>query len=657
MRFGKDTLKDFKTAISKEYLLTNGLGGYCSSTICGCNIKKYNALLVASLNPPVDRRLLLAKLDETIIIENVEYKFFTNETEENDVESGLKYLNSFEYNKFPIFQYNINGILIEKKIMMVYGKNTTVIKYVIRNNNRPITIKLNSLINNRDHHENTKELDFCCTQEVNCYGTKISYDINDIKLYLQSDKAKYHEVNKWHKGLYYKEENERGFEPVDKNYISGYFALEIKENQCVEFSVIASTENIANVDGNMYFLHDEKRKETLINKLSYKDNITKTLALACDNFIVKRKSTDTTTVIAGYPWFTDWGRDTMISLPGLTLVTGRYDDAKELLITFAKYIKNGLVPNMFPDTGVEPLYNTVDGSLWYFNAVYKYLQYTNDYTFVEKEIFPHLTSMLEHHIKGTDFKIKMDEKDCLLSAGDSSLQLTWMDVKIGDHTVTPRQGKAVEINALWYNAICIYILLCKKFDKEYSEYEIIRNKVKINFINKFWNEKKNYFYDYIDGEAYNDQIRPNAVIAISLPFEIVSKEMAIKVLETAFEELYTPYGLRSLAEEDKEYIGIYLGNYVSRDSAYHQGTVWTWLMGPFITAVNRYYADRGLSKKLLETFYDHVNDCCVGNVSEVLDGDNPYIPRACSAQAWGVAEMLRAYVEDCQVRDINMMNN
>lgn len=646
MRFGKESLKDFQTAISKEYLLTNGLGGFCSSTICGCNRRKYNALLIASLNPPVDRVLLLSKLDETIFIDNKKYNLFTNQTEKNKIESGLKYLSSFEYNYFPEFNYDVKGVLIQKKITMIYGKNTTVVNYKVRNNNKPVKIKIDVLINNRDHHSNTKKGDFCCRQETNINGAAIGFNINDTKLYIQSDKAKYEEENIWHKGLYLKEEEERGFEPVDVNYISGCFYINLQPEECAEFSIIASAEPIVNTDGEKYFTAEQNRKDKLINKLPVKDDITKKLALTCDQFIVKRKSTNTSTVIAGYPWFTDWGRDTMISLPGLTLVTGRFEDAKELLITFAKYIKNGLVPNMFPDTGVEPVYNTVDGSLWYFIAVYKYLQYTKDYEFIEKEIFPRLTSMIEYHINGTDFKIKMDPKDCLLSAGDSSLQLTWMDVKIGDKTITPRQGKAVEINALWYNAVCIYAQLCRKFNKGYSKYEQLSRKIKKSFLDKFWNEEKNYLYDYIDGDCLNDQIRPNAVIALSLPFEIAEKGMAVKVLETAFEKLYTPYGLRSLCKEDKEYIGIYKGDYISRDSAYHQGTVWTWLMGPFITAVNKYYHDKQLTKNLFYTFYDHIYDCCVGNVSEVLDGDDPYTPRACSAQAWGAAEMLRSYVED-----------
>lgn len=648
MRFGKEAFKDFNTAVSREYLLTNGLGGFCSATICGCNRKKYNALLVASLNPPVDRVMLLSKLEESLYIENKEYNLFTNQIADNEIESGLKYLYSFEYNMFPRFFFNIKGVLIEKKITMAYGENTTVISYKVKNNNKPVKIKISPLINNRDHHETNKKGDFSCEQETNLKGTKISYNINDIKLYLQSDKATYKEKNVWHGGLYYLEEKERGFDPVDINYIPGYFYLELKPGECIEFSITASTKQVGNPDGSSYFSAERKRKSELINRMPFSDSKTEILALACDNFLVKRKSTGTSTVIAGYPWFTDWGRDTMISLPGLTLATGRFEEAKELLLTFAKYIKNGLIPNMFPDSGVEPIYNTVDGSLWYFNGVYKYLQYTKDYSFIEREIFPHLTSMIEHHIKGTDFKIKMDEKDYLLSAGDKSLQLTWMDVKIGDKTITSRQGKAVEINALWYNALCIYTLLCKKFNREYKKYEELSNKIKLSFENKFWNEEKQYFYDYIDGEIYNDQIRPNAVIAISLPFEIASRKRAVKVLETVFEKLYTPYGLRSLSEEDKEYIGIYAGDYISRDSAYHQGTVWTWLMGPFITAVNRYYSDSVLVKELFNTFYDHIYDCCVGNVSEVLDGDNPHIPRACSAQAWGAAEMLRIYVEEYQ---------
>lgn len=646
IRFGKQDLRNIESATSKEYLITNGLGGYCTSSICGANIRKYSALLVACLNPPTERRLLVSKLEETLFVGEEKYKLYSNEYIDGTVDEGFLHQQSFEQDFFPTQNFMVNGVFISKKITMAYGHNTTIVKYSIKTNNKAVKFRLDAIVNNRDHHGNTKPGDFKCQQELLQNGVKIGYNINDIELYLKSDKAAYVKNESWLEGMFYSDENARGLDDFDNHYIPGYFEISLKPNEIQEFFIIASTEDVNDLDGESYFLAEAKRKESLIEKLSVKDELTKILALACDQFIVKRKSTATATVIAGYPWFTDWGRDTMIALPGLTLTTGRFDEAKELLITFAKYEKHGLIPNMFPDTGVDPYYNTIDATLWYFVAVHKYLQYTGEYDFIEERIFPTLTSMMKHHIHGTIHQIGMDTADYLLRGGNKDIQLTWMDVKIKDWTVTPRQGKAVEINALWYNAVSIYADLCKKFGQDYFYYEKLAASIKKSFLNKFWNSKTNYFYDYIDDEYYNDQIRPNGIIALSLPYTIVNEDMALKSIETAFEKLYTTYGLRSLAFDDEEYKGIFIGGIVERDSAYHQGTVWSWLIGPFITAAGRYYKDKKLCRQLAEPFLDHLKDRCVGNISENFDGNSPHSARACFAQAWGAAELLRAYVED-----------
>lgn len=646
IRFGKHELKDFSSAIAKEYLITNGIGGYATSTICGANIRKYSALLVACLNPPVDRRLLVSKLDETLYIGDKKFKLYSNEYIDRTKDNG--YLNqlSFECEFFPVQNFEVNGVFISKKVTMVYGKNTTIITYHVRNNNTPITLRLEALINNRDHHGNTSIGDFKCMQENVRSGVRIKFDINEIEIYLKSDQAEYFEESRWFENMFYFNEYQRGLDNFDNHYIPGYFEITLQPNETKEFTITASTEDEEVLVGKHYFIVEKQRKEELIKRLPVKDELTKLLALACDQFIVKRKSTNTATVIAGYPWFTDWGRDTMIALPGLTLSTGRFEEAKELLLTFAKYEKQGLIPNMFPDTGVDPIYNTIDATLWYFNAVDKYIKYTGDYKFIEDYIFETLTSMLKHHINGTLFNIGMDKEDNLLKGGNKDVQLTWMDVKIKDWTVTPRQGKAVEINALWYNAVCIYTELCKKFKIEYRFYENLADKIKRSFLKQFWNEKANYFYDYIDGEEYNEQIRPNGIIALSLPYTMINEDMAKKAIATAFEKLYATYGLRTLDSIDKEYKEIFIGGIVERDSAYHQGTVWSWLIGPFITAVSKWYKDKELCKKLILPFFDHLQDRCIGNISEVFDGNSPHIARACFAQAWGAAELLRAYVED-----------
>lgn len=646
MKINKRELSDFNNATSKEYLLTNGLGGFSSSSICGCNINKYNALLVASLTPPINRRVLLSKLDETIYVGDKEYKIYTNQYNTDEFEKGFMFQQEFEYDYFPRFNYVVEGIFIEKKIIMVYGENKTVISYNIRNNSKTTKLTIDALINNRDHHEITKMYGFHCHQSLNKNGTNINFDEDDTQLFIQSDKGTYSETNQWEKSFYYKEENDRGFKANDYNFKVGVFEILLKPMEKLKFTIIASTKEIKDTNGENYFINEINRKEKLIKNIPNCDEKMKVLAFSCDQFIVKRQSTKSSTVIAGYPWFTDWGRDTMIAFTGLTLVTGRYQDAREILLTFSQYMKNGLVPNMFPDDGGDPLYNTVDASLWYFIAVHKYIKYTGDYTFVEKNIFSHLTEIIESYMNGTDFNIGMDKKDCLLIAGNEDTQITWMDVKIGSYAVTPRQGKAVEINALWYNVICIYTELCDKFNIGCNNYEVIKKTVKNNFLKQFWNENKSYLYDYINENGANDDIRPNAIIAISLPFGIVSRGIGLKVIATAFEKLYTIYGLKSLDSENVKCSGEYIGDNKTRDLSYHQGPVWTWLMGPFISSINRYYKDKEFTKQVFELFYQQVNDKCIGNVSEILDGNYMHKARGCSAQAWGVGEMMRVYYED-----------
>lgn len=373
------------------------------------------------------------------------------------------------------------------------------------------------------------------------------------------------------------------------------------------------------------------------------------LLLAADRFIVHRKSTDSKTIIAGYPWFTDWGRDTMIAMPGLTLATGRYEDARDILYTFARYEKDGLLPNVFPDGDGEPAYNTVDAALWYFEAVYQYLQYTGDLPFIKDQLLPVLERILQGYRKGTAFQIRMD-KDSLITAGNGDTQLTWMDAKVGSWVVTPRHGKAVEINALWYNALMVMAALADQTGGYGSEYVKLAAKVKKAFVKTFWNEKERCLYDVVNEQGCDEKIRPNQILAASLSFPVLDAEQAKSVVDTVYEKLYTALGLRTLTKNDPDYRGIYEGDQYMRDGAYHQGTVWTWPLGRFITAYARVYKADPELKYQLEAFFlpfrDHLQDACIGSISEIFDGDEPLLPRGCYAQAWSVSEILRAYVED-----------
>ena len=453
----------------------------------------------------------------------------------------------------------------------------------------------------------------------------------------------------WYRDFEYSMEAYRGQESHEYLYSPGYFACMLGEGQ--EAIFIASTEDPAGLEVETIRQHEIERRDSISNsgsEATYLDN----LMMAADQFLVRRGDGDLYSIIAGYHWFGDWGRDTMIALPGLTLVTGRYELAKGILKAFAQHCDKGMIPNRFPEVGEQPDYNTVDASLWFIHAVKKYLDYTSDLDFVESELFQAITEIIEHYINGTRYNIHMDA-DCLIYAGEEGTQLTWMDAKIGDLVVTPRRGKAVEINALWYNALMIVEEISVKLGKKkwLSKYSSLAEKVKSSFSETFWNDAGNCLYDYVDGDHRDDSVRPNQVFAISLPYQLLTDEKARNILDVVHQELLTPFGLRSLSPKDENYIGHYGGDQYSRDTAYHQGTLWAWLLGPFVTAyikVNGRSAEaRKFAEKLLSEFlHNHLWDAGLGTISEIFDGDPPHHARGCIAQAWSVAEILRAYMED-----------
>jgi len=482
----------------------------------------------------------------------------------------------------------------------------------------------------------------------------VSYDKNR-KIYLDcSDGSPVLMDSCYFYNMDYPYEHERGLNGTEDHFIPGYYEIEILpgEEKTITF-VCSAGEKISSVDGETMIDQEISRQKALLEKgrpgkSSGEDPFLDRLLLAVDKFIVYRKSTDAKTVIAGYPWFTDWGRDTMIALPGLTLATGRFDDAREILLTFARYEKDGLIPNVFPDGGGEPAYNTVDAALWYFEAVYCYLRYTGDLQFVKDHILPVLERIILGYKKGTAFQIGM-QRDSLIAAGNEDTQLTWMDAKAGSWVVTPRHGKAVEINALWYNALRVMAEVVSRCGGDGSSYLKLAEKVRKSFVKAFWNDKANCLYDTVNEQGPDEKIRPNQILAVSLSFPVLEGEKAKNVVDTVHQQLYTALGLRTLAKDDPQYRGIYIGDQYARDGAYHQGTVWTWLLGRFITAYARVYRDAPDLKQQLDAFFkpfhDHLRDACIGSISEIFDGDEPLLPRGCCAQAWSVSEILRSYVE------------
>lgn len=651
MEYGKGYWRTFEQGIQREWLVTNGIGGFASSTLIGANARRYHGLLVASLRPPVQRHLLVSKLDESITLGEETFPLHSFQTADGTIMKGYHHLQRVKLEPLPEFLYNVRDTYIEKQLAMEYGRNKTVLVYRIRNGGRNATFKLTPLLNFRDYHFNSSSSYLRFVQKREQGGIAVTPSFYELDLHLYCSEGSYHELHDcYFYDMQYPIEQERGLHASEDHYIPGFFEIALKpwEEKTITF-IAAAGEDLGCTDGPGLVQREKKRLLLLAEKAGYGDRLANWLVTAADSFIVKRESTGSKTVIAGYPWFTDWGRDTMIAFTGVTLATRRFDDARDILKTFARYVKDGLVPNMFPDGDQSPLYNTVDAALWFFEAAAKYVQYTGDLEFIREFVYEPLRQIVEAYAGGTRFHIKMDE-DSLLSAGDPGTQLTWMDAKIGDWVVTPRHGKAVEINALWYNALCVMKQLAESLGDESGFYEETGEAVKRKFLQVFWNHEKQCLYDVVQGSFRDGRVRPNQILAVSLTYPAVEGDAARKIVEKVWQELYTAYGLRSLSPYEAEYCGIYAGDQHRRDSAYHQGTVWTWPLGHFITAYRRTMGTgddvRGNMLRFMEPFIDHLQDACVGSVSEIFDGDEPHIPRGCFAQAWSVGEILRAYTED-----------
>ncbi|RDV84194.1 amylo-alpha-1,6-glucosidase [Ammonifex thiophilus] len=646
--FGKEAWRTFERGCEREWLVTNGLGGFASGTLVGANTRRYHGLLVAALNPPVRRCLLLAKLDERLTCGGVTYNLATNCTRDGVTERGFTHLQHVKIDPFPTFTYRCGLIWLEKTVFMPRYRNATVILYRLSSGSGPAELRLWPLVNYRDYHGNT----YCGTlsfRQENVPGGVVIWGPEGLPpLFLQISRGAFHPSPDWYYGMYYPAEAERGLNPYEDHYLPGYFTVFIPPEEEIEVVVTASLGEVLEPAAAEGFLREARRHlEEVVCRAGRADPLARELVRAADAFLVRRSCPAGTSVIAGYPWFTDWGRDALISLPGLTLVTGRFAEAKEILLLYGSAVKEGLVPNFFPDEG-EPWYNSVDASLWYLYAVQQYWRYTGDEEFVWNEAWPVMMEILRRYVEGTRYGIRMDLRDGLLRAGEPGVQLTWMDAKVGDWVITPRQGKPVEVNALWYNAVRFLEELSGRWNLPFP-YSGLGDKIREGF-KKFWCPE-GYLADVIDDEGRRDlSFRPNQILAVSLPHSPLTQEQARAVVKRVEEELYTPYGLRSLSPRDPAYRGRYVGDVLQRDAAYHQGTVWSWLIGPFITAYRKVFAGEKAAHRQIRRFFDpfraHLGDHGVGYVSEIFDGDDPFLPRGCFAQAWGVAEVLRAYVED-----------
>jgi predicted glycogen debranching enzyme len=658
IEFGREICGDLDSAESREWSVTNGIGGYASGTVAGLLTRRYHGLLFAALNPPLGRTLLLTKLDETVFYGERTYALCTNRWADGTVSPhGYQHLEHFSLDgAIPVWRYACADVLLEKRVWMQQGANTTYVRYTLSRATLPLKLTLKALVNYRDYHGSTQGNGWHMAVEPVEQGIQIIAYPGAVPFYLLSDHAQASPARDWYQGFDLAVERYRGLSDREDHLHIATFEIMLQPRESLTF--LASTESQLALKGEEALHIRQAREQKLIDigKANRPDNgkgipaWVQHLFLAADQFVVDRPLPDEPsgkTIIAGYPWFGDWGRDTMISLPGLTMATGRPEVARSIIHTFARYIDQGMLPNRFPDAGEVPEYNTVDATLWYFEAIRVYYDATNDKELL-RELFPVLAEIIDWHKRGTRYNIHLDATDGLLFAGEAGVQLTWMDAKVGDWVVTPRVGKPIEVNALWYNALRIMAAFACQLGQPPKEYEVLANFALEGFT-RFWNEETGYCYDVLDGPEGNDaSLRPNQIFAVSLgassDLPLLTLKQQRAVVDVCGRMLLTSHGLRSLSPDHSQYQGHYGGDQKQRDGAYHQGTVWGWLLGPFALAHLRVYNNPAQARQFLEPMANHLYAHGLGNCSEIFEGDAPMAPKGCIAQAWTVAEVLRAWI-------------
>jgi predicted glycogen debranching enzyme len=650
IEFDRQVCSNLAEATTREWLETNGIGGFASSTIIGLNTRRYHGLLVAATKPPVGRLVLLSKLEETLVLDGERFDLSANQYAGAVHPNGYLHLEMFRARPFPQFTYRVAGIQIEKCVFLARGQNTVVVRYQFSGNfeGRKCSLDVRPLIAFRDYHSTTHANNAINPQVEERPGVATVRPYPDLpSLHFAHNADALDGSGFWFYNFCYERERERGLDYQEDLYSPFLLRFNVGTTACA--TIVASIEEHSAAEADALRTREVDRRKKIVAAAPANEDFARLLTAAADQFIVARG--EQKSVIAGYPWFGDWGRDTMISLPGLTLITGRYDDARSILRGFAANIDRGMLPNRFPDAGEAPEYNTVDATLWMFHAVFEFLRYTRDYEFVRTELYQPLADILAWHERGTRYGIKLDS-DGLLHAGEAGVQLTWMDAKVGDWVVTPRMGKPVEIQALWYNALRVMERLAAGFadHEQAAHYGALAERAQSRFQEVFWNEDAGCLYDVVTDVGPDRSIRPNQILAVSLPHPVLEQHLALRVLEVVEWELLTPYGLRTLSPRDPNYHGRCGGDPRTRDAAYHQGTVWPWLLGPFLTAYVKVHHDSQEARRRADRFLDalraHLSEAGLGQISEVFDGDPPHQPGGCIAQAWSVAEILRTYVED-----------
>jgi len=654
LAFGRDITGDFALAESREWLCTNGIGGFASGTVAGSLARRYHGLLVAALAPPLGRTLLAAKLEETLAYGGATWELGANRWQSGAVApEGHRFIERFCLESgVAVWTYACADALLEKRVWMEQGANTTYVQYRLLRGFDPAALDIKALVNYRDYHATTQADGWRMQVDAASGGLVVTAFDGARQLRLMAEGARAEASQEWYRGYELRREAERGLDHYDDHLHAGTFHASVAPGASI--TVVLSAEREPAFDGEAAWRRQDRyaaatlaRWEKAAPQAPRAPAWVHELVLAADQFVVRRPLPDSPeglSVIAGYPWFEDWGRDTMISLPGLALCTGRPKVAKRVLATFARFIDRGMLPNRFPDGAAKPGYNTADAALWYIEAVRAYYAATEDDAFLA-QLYPALTDIIGWHRKGTRFGIGQDQADGLLRSGEAGVQLTWMDAKVGDWVVTPRTGKPVEINALWHNALRAMAVFARRLKRSPGEWEAEAARVATGF-DRFWNAAEGCCFDVLDGPSGNDAaVRPNQIFAVSLPSSPLAPDRQRNVVEVCAKRLLTSFGLRSLDPRHPDYKGQYRGGPQERDGAYHQGTAWGWLLGPFALAHFKVYGDREAALALLEPLGRHLGAYGVGSLGEVFDGEPPFAPGGCPAQAWTVAETLRAWTE------------
>lgn len=653
IQFGREITGSFDLAARREWLVTNGLGGWASGTVSGANTRRYHGLFVPALNPPLTRTVLVNKFNEKATLNGQTFSLSANEYSDGTRDpQGHLLIESFRLDgTVPTWVYALGEALLEKRVWMVNGQDTTFVTYTLRRALHPLTLEVMAMVTGRDAHVELRGYGW--QPHVAPIESGALIHTEPVEFQIRANRGAFAPVRDWHWALKHRVETERGLPDTEDYFAAGTFTAELQAEETL--ALVLSLHDAPALDWKESLAAEHKRAERLVAqaRAGSEPDWIQQLVLAADQFIVKRDGGQT--VIAGYHWFSDWGRDTMIALPGLTLSTRRYAEAAAILRTFAQYVSEGMLPNRFPEAGELPEYNTVDATLWYFHAVDRYLAYTEDEA-LARELLPVLQDIIGWHVRGTRYQIHV-ETDGLLYAGEPGLQLTWMDAKIGEWVVTPRIGKPVEINALWINALKVMEALCRRLQVEpLLPYAELAGQATAGF-EKFWYAAGGYLYDLIDApEGADSSLRPNQLLALALPHgplaEGVHTDRARSIVDVCAAHLLTSHGLRSLSPQHPAYSGKYGGDQKARDAVYHQGVVWGWLMGPFVDAYRRAYGEatnpersRTVARSFLAGFEHHLTDAGLGSIAEIFEGDAPFAPRGCIAQAWSVSEVLRAWRE------------